>query len=801
MHGSEPADNDATELLSLPDRGGDGDVLEPGARLGAYVIRRVLGEGGMGCVYLAEQLQPVRREVALKLIREQVASPLARAYFDVERQALAQMHHPAIAQVFDAGTTEQGHPYLAMEVVEGEPITRFCRTASLDRSERLALFARVCNGVQHAHQKGIIHRDLKPANVLVREVDGVPMPKIIDFGIAIGGVVDDGGIAAHATAADQAGTAIYMSPEQAMRQPRDIDTRSDVYSLGVMLYEILTDADAAALATVAHDSRMAPHATLLAAIDSDGPAAASPAPDALLAAARGLPRELRAILRKALAEDRADRYDSAAALADDLERHRHDQPINALPRTRGYVARKFVARHRLALAAAGLVALALVAGIAMALHGQAQARLEAVRAAQVSEFVRGILSGIDPDRARGMDTTLMRVVLEDAAVRADRELAARPDIRSEIEDTVGAALMSLGEYTRAVDHYRAALAAALQANLPVTRIARAEMRVADALVGVGRMDEAIESAHAAMARVASLPAENRDRLRIESGLASVELDRGDLESARDRLLRILPLQRKVAGDADGDTLNTIETLANADSNSARYDEARALFKELIAARRVQLGEENSATLSAINGLAVVELEQRNFAEAERLLAPQAAIVERVFGPEHPRTITLLANLGGAIRQQGRQEEARPIYERVVELATKVYGPGNPRTRIAQSNLSLLLAAVGDTEQALRYGRMAVDSIDNAFGTNALRGVLRREYAVVLIQAREFAAAERELEMAWSVFLADPAYGADHPRAQDVVASFVALYEAWGRPERAREWEGRRVGAGTAVTRS
>src|SRR4051812_34553302 len=227
--------NDATEITGLP-VGARGDAFAPGTRFGVYTIRAELGEGGMGCVYLAEQTRPVRREVALKLIREQVESPLARAYFDVESQALAQMQHPAIAQVFEAGTTAEGHPYIAMEVVEGEALTRFCREQNLDVAERLALFTRVCHGVQHAHQKGVIHRDLKPANVLVRRVDGAPAPKIIDFGIAVGGSSGTQGGVADAAAVDRAGTAVYMSPEQLSPLTRDLDTRSDVYSLGVMLY-------------------------------------------------------------------------------------------------------------------------------------------------------------------------------------------------------------------------------------------------------------------------------------------------------------------------------------------------------------------------------------------------------------------------------------------------------------------------------------------------------------------------------------------------------------------------------------
>ena len=802
MHPSQDPADQATELQAQIATEPASATLEPGTLLGPYVIRRLLGEGGMGRVYLAEQTRPVRREVALKLIREQVSGPLARAYFDVERQALAQMQHPAIAQVFDAGTTDQGHPYLAMEVVEGKPITRFCREEKLQRDARLALFARVCHGVQHAHQKGIIHRDLKPANVLVRRIDEEPVPKIIDFGIAIGR--DAGGSAVQTDKVDRAGTAIYMSPEQAGSRHRDIDIRSDVYSLGVMLYEVLTDADAMSVTSVdresiGHHSTRAPHQTLLAVIDSDAHIAADmQVPDALLLAARSLPAELRAILRKALATERADRYDSAAALADDLERFRERRPVTALPHTRLYLARTFVARHRVGLAAAALAAAAMLTGTGLALHGlerakqsAALAQVEATKAARVADFVRGMLAGIDPDRAQGMDRSLMRLVLDSAAERAGRELRDQPEVRASIERTIADSYASLGELDLAGAHYDAALAAATAAHVAPTVRARIAIRAAQNIDNQGHADDAVAAARKAFALVTALPPDDRDRLYVESSLAGLESDAGQLESSRERFLRVLARQRRTLGDDDKETLDSVEGLAIVDSNLARFDESRPLYEELIAHQRARYGDEHSATLRAINGLAVLELEQKHYAAAEKLLAPQLPIYERVFGADHPQTLRLISNLGGAIRQQGRNEEARPYYERALALSTKLGGPTTPTSVIAESNLSLLLRDAGELAEAERHARAAAKNADIAFGDNPVRAIMYRELATILIREQRYAEAEKQLDRAWNVLSAAKGYGPQHPRSQDIVDSYLELYAAWQKPEREAIWRARK----------
>ena len=374
---ANPADQDPdrTQLLAthapgaVPPREGD---LPHGVRLGRYRIESLLGRGGMGEVYRVEQIEPVRRTVALKLLRGQALDPRRKAHFEIERQVLAQMRHPAIAQIHDADTTPDGQPFFVMEFIDGQPITAYCDARALPLRARLALFIEVCEGVQHAHQKGVIHRDLKPGNLLVDDSEGRARPKIIDFGIATA--------AARAGTGEIAGTPDYMSPEQAAGDQVVLDTRSDVYSLGVVLCELLSGQRPRARGeTVSTQPRTA-------SLPSAQIAALAPDQRAQLAQARGtrpdamqrvLRRELDWVVARAMAFERGDRYPSAAALAEDLRRFLDGKPLYAVPPSRKYALRKFAGRHRAGLAAGVVATLALVGGLSLSVH-----RLSLARAAR-----------------------------------------------------------------------------------------------------------------------------------------------------------------------------------------------------------------------------------------------------------------------------------------------------------------------------------------------------------------------------------------------------------------------------------
>lgn len=790
--GNDPSTTESTEIDAQPRAPGKGHTLAEGRRLGVYRIRHALGEGGMGEVYLAEQTAPVRRDVALKLIRQQIASPLALAWFEVERQALAQMQHPAIAQIFDAGTTADGHAYIAMEYVEGAPLIEYCDSHRLSQDQRIALFTRVCMGVQHAHQKGVIHRDLKPANVLVREIDAVASPKIIDFGIAIGGSSGAHGPSVLAAPGDNAGTAIYMSPEQAQAGSRDIDTRSDVYALGVMLCEMLTGKAAASLASDIHRSQAV---RTPGAESPSGRFTARPASDTLLSSADQLPVELRAILKQALAEDRNDRYASAAALAEDLERYGAHRPVHALPPSRAYAMRKFVRRHRLGIAAAGIAGIALVTGTVLAVQGERRAetaaelaRVEANKARQIAAFVQQMIAGIDPDRAKGLDRSLMRLMLDAAAERAGNELADQPPVRATIEQTIAQSYGAISEFALSAEHFAAAREAAIKAGLPLGQRARLLIGQANSVGSLGRFGEAVALGEQASAEAAGLPETDRDRLFIESRLAWLQQGAGQFENAIARYQQVLPLQQQAFGDDDDDTLESQRGLAAAYTRVDRYAEAEPLLKDALEKFRERYGPTHTKTLDLTTGLAVAYLEQEKYAEAEALLRPALALTEKMLGPEHQNTVIVVSNLGSAIRQQGRIAEARPYYERVLASNLKVNGPDHFLSVSAESNLSLLLRDIGAIEEAEQHARLSVAHMEKAFPPgHPARAIFTDALARVLTSAGKYAEAERELDKAYALFLASPGFGPHHSRTRDVIESYIALYAAWGKPDREAAW--------------
>jgi len=763
-----PDDDDRTRVQAsdIPP-GPDGTAEQDAAtlaRIGSYRPIELLGQGGMGSVWLAEQLEPVQRKVALKLIHGSALDGLGRALFEVERQMLAQMAHPCIAQVFDAGATEDGRPWFAMEWVPGQPVTDYARNHALDQRARLRLFIRICRGVQHAHERGIIHRDLKPANVLVRTLDGEHQPKIIDFGVATS-VYEEGG-RTRATSSDRAGTRAYMSPEQYADDTRRIDTRSDVYALGVMLFELLTGtrppstADLDALTTF----HSALHRGPAARIETDPEAA-----DAL-AAARGLDRELRCILARALAPEREHRYPSAAEFSRDLERYLAGQVVEAVPSTRGYRWGKFVRRNRLALGAGALVLLALVGGLALALWGLVQAQAErdraqlaAARAEQTSGFVTRMLDSIDPQYASGADTALMRRVLDDAAARADDELAGQPDILAEISLTIGSAYLAIGADTAASEHLARA------ERLADGRLAlRAGLQLAALDVRLGDGERALERSRALVERTAAkLPAADRLQLEARSMLAHALQHVGEPDAAEPVILEVIA---DAAGSDDPEwvalRLDAMRTLAQLHADRMQLDDAHATYRRVLdelAARddppaRVQ-------RLYTLNDHAVTYLRQQRYAEAEPLLREALAAQRDLFGDTHPITLASVNNLAGSLRQQGRAEEALPFYRETLDGFLALYGDRHPRSIVARHNLGNCMLDLGRPEESVVLHRdalaLALEEVpDNGF----MLGMLELGLGKSELARGEPSTALPLLESAEARIGA--AAGADHYRAEE-----------------------------------
>jgi serine/threonine protein kinase/tetratricopeptide (TPR) repeat protein len=673
--------------------------------IGPYQLLQRIGLGGMGEVWLAEQKQPVRRRVALKLIKAGMDTGEVVARFQSERQALALMDHPNIAKVFDAGSTPQGRPYFVMEYITGIPITKYGDQHRMTLRERLELFVHVCEGVQHAHQKGIIHRDLKPSNILVDDVDGKPLPRIIDFGVAK--AIAHGLIGERQFTQTGAivGTPAYMSPEQAGSSGVDVDTRTDVYSLGVVLYELLVGVRPLDFHELASNEMLrrlreqeAPRpSTKLRSLRGQVSTTAQDRGADPPTLARQLRGDLDAITLKALEKDRSRRYSSPSDLAADIERYLKNDAVLAVPPSAAYRARKFARRHRGALATIGAFVLVLILAAAVSIRQSVRANSEAAVAQAVSDFLQNdLLAQGSPYTQWGWgsgataDPDLkVRTALDRAAARITGRFEQQPEVEAAIRDTIGQTYMGLWlttegrkQFDRALDLHRRALGAENPKTL------RTGSRLAGAAAAEGRYAQA-EALYGQVLKIQRrvLGSEHPDTLSSMYGLACIYRERGQYLQAEALLGRILEVSRRVLGQEHPYTLDCMGLLAEVYYRQSKYTQAEVLGGQVLELRRRVLGPEHPDTTISMSDLGNVYLNRGRFAQAEAIYSRTLEIRRRVMGPEHPYTLAAMNNLARAHSEQGRSSQAEALDSHTLEIRRRVLGPEHPETLMSMENLA------------------------------------------------------------------------------------------------------------------
>ena len=705
-------------------------------QIGPYRLLQRVGEGGMGEVWLAEQREPVRRQVAIKVIKAGMDTREVIARFEAERQALALMNHPNIAGVYDAGATPEGRPYFAMEYVHGIPITEYCDKQRLSIRARLELFVDVCAGVQHAHQKGIIHRDIKPSNVLVTTQDEKHTPKIIDFGVAKATSQRLTERTVFTELGQLIGTPEYMSPEQAEMTNLDVDTRTDVYSLGVLLYELL----AGARPFDAKELRRAGLAEIQRTLREDEPLRPSSRISSLGAAStgsasnrrvdlRGLTRALEGdldwITMKALEKDRVRRYETVHEMALDVERHLNDEPVLAGPPSSLYRARKLFTRHRSVVLAGAAVALALVIGFVGTSWALLQARraerqaaassVEARRQTAIAETVnaflnKDLLAAVAPTARRGLGKDVsLREVLDVAAERIDQassgggRFADEPLVEAAIRSTLGATYRELGDYTAAEPQLRRAL----------------ELRRK------------------------ALGEEHQETARMMNQLAQLHWRQGRLEQAEPLQRRAHEIGLRLLGENHPDTLAYEMNLANLSWALGRYSVAAPIYTHNLETKLRVLGAEHPDTLDTMGNFANFLQETGRFAKAESLHRRALDIRRRVQGEKAPSTVSEMNNLANDLASLGRFEEAAALMQQTLQLKIGLYGEAHPSTLNSVSNLADLEDDLGHDVKAEALHRKALEGRMLSLGPNHERTNYSRErLAHTLSNMQRFAEAER-----------------------------------------------------------
>ena len=681
-------------------------------QIGAYRILDVLGEGGMAVVYLAEQSEPVKRRVALKIVKLGMDSKQVVARFESERQALAVLDHPNIAKVFDGGIAASGRPYFVMELVHGIPITDYCDDHRLSTNDRVDLFAAACSAVQHAHHKGLIHRDLKPSNLLVGVVDGNPQVKIIDFGIAKATSTSFTDKTLFTKIGQLIGTPQYMSPEQANVTGLDVDTRTDIYSLGVVLYELLVGVVPIDLTAVGEQAmRVAvrerdapkPSTRITELGDTKDEIAKARSTDAEKLQ-RQIKGDLDWVVMRAIAKDRTRRYETANALAMECRRFLNHEPVLARPPSAGYLLQRFIRRNR-AMVVAGTVALvailagavAATVGFVRATEAEQAALREAETARQVSDFLVDLFEVSDPSEARG-NSILAREILDRGAGSIDIDLAGQPEVQAALMNTMGNVYASLGLYGSAQP--------LLDTALPKSEAAygRRSTEVARILYGLG-------------------------------GLARLQ---GDYEVSVSRHQEALAIRTELLGEKHLDIAESLHALGVAFYFQSEYEAAEVVELESLAMYTGLLGENDERVAAVNHSLGSVMHNTDRYEEAEKRKRDSLRVFRNVFGDFHPNVASVLNDLALVLADVGRMEEAEIAFNESLAIWRKIYPDDHPFIAETQAQLAGLFRGMGDVERSDSLYREAIAMLERTVGNEHMLTLRTKDsYGVLLLSTGRF----------------------------------------------------------------
>ncbi len=730
-------------------------------QLGPYRVVQKLGQGGMGSVYLGEQLEPIRRQVALKII-DSIDHPARRRRFAAECQALARLGHPNVAGLYEVGTTHDGHPFVALEWIDGIDINIWCDEHKASIEQRIDLFFDICSGIRHAHEKGILHRDLKPSNVLVTEVDGRPVAKVIDFGIARGfdkPLLDD---TPRLTMENQLiGSPAYMSPEAAFGK-RDVDTRSDIYSLGLLLYELLVgtlplDIEKETLTTLlrrmASEIRPAP---------SDRFLELTPEKQARIAADRGLSvngllshirGDLDAIVLKAIARERDQRYSTPSELAGDLKKHLSHQPVTARTLSVAYVAGRYLRRQFRTVGFVTLLVIALTAGLVARTFEARRANLEAQRANQeaqraheslveaqeVSNFLVELFELADPERERNGPTDI-RELLDLGAERLQTELLDQPLARARLLQTIG------NIYT----------------NMAMLESAE------------GLVKQALEI------RMAELAPNHPLVLGSTNQLGIIYRQQNKLDDAEPLLRQVLAARENSPTLDPLAIADALNNLGNLLWSQSKTNEAEVVQRRALDLRQRHLEPGHVDIAESLNNLGVLLREQRRWQECRPLFLSSAQIVAEALGEDHPRYGAMLFNLSTVDAEFGLWPEAEAHARQTVELWQAAYGPNHPRPLMARSRLGYIFRRLGKFADNERINAETLRLLQaNSVPPDDPRTLrVQRDLAIAQGEQQQFESAEAGLRQVLALRRAT--LGSDHPRVHSDMENLGWLLRRRGR---------------------